>query len=136
VWRDRFLAIANGEVRPAPTMLVMRDVAIARRKEMGEKAITKIQDWQDDEVMMGYCRHPRIGQYVEAIIGGSFKSVHTMVRRGGHHDEGTRREFASACHCHSDAESTAMKPPADVSVSLPRCACRLSPVACRLASCS
>jgi hypothetical protein len=44
-WRQRFVAIANGEVEPTPTMLVMRDVAIAKKKEKGEHAITKLQDW-------------------------------------------------------------------------------------------
>jgi hypothetical protein len=46
-WRQRFVAIANGEVEPTPTMLVMRDVAIAKKKEKGEHAITKLQDWSD-----------------------------------------------------------------------------------------
>lgn len=81
-WRARFVAIANGEIEPPATMTVMRDVAIAKRKEKGEKAITKIQDWQDDPVLFSYCSHPHVIKYVEAIIGGDFKSVHTMVRRG------------------------------------------------------
>ena len=42
-WRKRFIDIANGEVEPTPTMTVMRDVAIAKKKEKGEKAITKLQ---------------------------------------------------------------------------------------------
>lgn len=79
VWRDRFIAIANGDIPPTPTMLVMRDVAIAKRKEKGEKAITKLQDWQDDEVLFSYTSHPQVAKYVEAIIGPSFKSVHTML---------------------------------------------------------
>lgn len=45
VWRQRFVAIANGEI-DASHMLVMRDVAIAKKKEKGEKAITKLQDWR------------------------------------------------------------------------------------------
>ena len=79
VWRDRFVAIANGDVEPTPTMLVMRDVAIAKRKEKGEHAITKLQDWQDDEVLFSYTSHPAVCKYVEAIIGSDFKSVHTML---------------------------------------------------------
>lgn len=45
-WHDRFIGIANGDIPPTPTMTVMRDVAIAKKKEKGEKAITKLQDWQ------------------------------------------------------------------------------------------
>ncbi len=77
-WRARFVDIANGTVEATPTMLVMRDVAIAKKKEMGEKAITKLQDWQDDEVLFTYASHPAIAKYVEAIIGSDFKSVHDV----------------------------------------------------------
>lgn len=35
--------IATGKVEKHPFMTMMRDVAIAKNKEMGEKAITKLQ---------------------------------------------------------------------------------------------
>ncbi|MDO9334535.1 MAG: phytanoyl-CoA dioxygenase family protein, partial [Dehalococcoidales bacterium] len=54
-------------------------VAIAKRKEKGEKAITKLQDWQDDVELFTYCSHPNVTKYVESIIGSDFKSVHTML---------------------------------------------------------
>lgn len=41
-------------------------------------------DWQDDEVLFTYCKHPNITKYVEAIIGPDIKSVHTMVRAATH----------------------------------------------------
>eukprot|EP01027_Heterolobosea_sp_BB2_P010331 GEZU01015169.1.p1 GENE.GEZU01015169.1~~GEZU01015169.1.p1 ORF type:complete len:138 (+),score=24.77 GEZU01015169.1:80-493(+) len=43
-YRERFIQIANGE-RPkaSPTMTIMRDIAIAKRKEKGERFITKLQ---------------------------------------------------------------------------------------------
>jgi len=78
-YRQRFVAIANGEIERAPTMTMMRDVAIAKQKGKGEMAITKLQDWQDDEVLFSYCNDPHIAPIVEAIIGPSFKSVHTML---------------------------------------------------------
>lgn len=81
MWRDRFLSIATGAVRPTETMTMMRDVAIAKEKGMGEKAITKLQDWQDDAVLFTYCTHPGVRKYVQSIIGENFKSVHTMVRK-------------------------------------------------------
>eukprot|EP01027_Heterolobosea_sp_BB2_P010329 GEZU01015167.1.p1 GENE.GEZU01015167.1~~GEZU01015167.1.p1 ORF type:complete len:218 (+),score=24.99 GEZU01015167.1:80-733(+) len=79
-YRERFIQIANGE-RPkaSPTMTIMRDIAIAKRKEKGERFITKLQDWQDDEVLFDYCNHPKIVPYVEAFIGPNIRSVHTML---------------------------------------------------------
>jgi len=78
-YRKRFVAIANEEVERAPTMLMMRDVAIAKAKGKGEMAITKIQDWQDDEVLFQYVTDPHIVEYIEAIVGPNFKSIHTML---------------------------------------------------------
>jgi hypothetical protein len=43
-------------------MLMMRDIAVQHKKEMGEHAITKLQDWQDDPVLFTYCTHPKITQ--------------------------------------------------------------------------
>jgi hypothetical protein len=42
-WRQRFVDIADGKVEAISTMLVMRDVAIAKLKQKGEHAITKLQ---------------------------------------------------------------------------------------------
>ena len=40
---------------------MMKDVAIAKSEFMdGEKAITKIQDWQHDDVMFEYCALPEV----------------------------------------------------------------------------
>jgi phytanoyl-CoA hydroxylase len=78
-YRQRFVNIANGTVEKVPTMLMMRDIAIAKKKEMGEMAVTKLQDWQDDEVLFEYCKHPEVLKYVTSIIGPNCKSVHTML---------------------------------------------------------
>lgn len=43
-------------------MLMMRDIAVQHKKEMGEHAITKLQDWQDDPVLFTYCTHPKVTQ--------------------------------------------------------------------------
>ncbi len=59
-FRDRFKAICEGKV-PRHGMTVMRDVAIARTEYVhDQKAITKIQNWQDDEVLSGYLRLPEV----------------------------------------------------------------------------
>jgi phytanoyl-CoA hydroxylase len=49
------------------------------RQGKGELAITKLQDWQDDEVLFSYCNDAHIAPIVEAIIGDSFKAIHTML---------------------------------------------------------
>ena len=39
-------------------MLLMRDVAIAKSELVsGQNAVTKMQEYQDDEVMFQYCRN-------------------------------------------------------------------------------
>jgi len=78
-YRKRFIQIANGEVSRTPTMTMMRDIAIAKQKGNREEAITKVQDFQDDEVLFEYCRHPDVIKYVTGIIGPNLRSVHTML---------------------------------------------------------
>jgi phytanoyl-CoA hydroxylase len=45
----------------------------------GEEFITKVQSFQDDEVLFQYCKHPNVAKYVEGIVGPSFASIHTML---------------------------------------------------------
>ena len=43
-------------------MTIMRDIAIAKSEFVpGEKAITKVQDFQNDDVLFQYCRLPEVG---------------------------------------------------------------------------
>ncbi len=57
---ERFKEICNGSVK-VPGIVMMKDVAIAKSEFMdGEKAITKIQDWQHDDVMFEYCALPEV----------------------------------------------------------------------------
>lgn len=78
-YRQHFIAIAEGKIPKATGTLMMRDVAIAKKKEMGEKAITKLQDWQNDPVLFDYCKHPAVLKYVQSVIGPNVASVHTML---------------------------------------------------------
>ncbi|MFQ5416826.1 MAG: phytanoyl-CoA dioxygenase family protein [Myxococcota bacterium] len=83
-WADRFLAIVNGEVPPAPDMLVMRDVMVVRgavQPERPAEAIAKIQDFHNDEVLFGgYSRHPKLLAWVENLVAsGDIKSIHNML---------------------------------------------------------
>eukprot|EP00455_Lapot_gusevi_P042961 TRINITY_DN5171_c0_g1_i1.p1 TRINITY_DN5171_c0_g1~~TRINITY_DN5171_c0_g1_i1.p1 ORF type:complete len:349 (-),score=99.10 TRINITY_DN5171_c0_g1_i1:182-1165(-) len=79
MYRERFCKIANGEVERVPSMLMMRDVGIAKKKQMGEKFITKLQDFQDDEILFQYCSEPEIIKYVSSVIGPNVRSVHSML---------------------------------------------------------
>ena len=68
-------------------MTVMKDVALIKKiKEgdktvasLGEGAITKVQDFQDDPILFSYCQLPEIIKYASAIIGPNLRSVHTML---------------------------------------------------------
>jgi len=79
-YEDQFKKVCNGEVARPPTMTVMRDVVLKHRKDVkGEHMITKIQDWQDDEVLFKYVTSPRILDYVQCFTGPNIKSIHTML---------------------------------------------------------
>lgn len=78
-YRERFEKICKKEVE-VPGVIIMRDVAIARSEYVpGQKAITKIQDFQYDPVMFEYCTLPEIVDYVECFTGPNIKAIHTML---------------------------------------------------------
>ncbi|MGH0028603.1 MAG: phytanoyl-CoA dioxygenase family protein [Myxococcota bacterium] len=81
--RRRFLAIVNEEVPPAPDMLVMRDVMVAKgavAPGSRAEAIAKIQDFHNDPVLFdGYARSPRLLAAVERFCGPDIKSIHSML---------------------------------------------------------
>jgi len=79
LYRDRFMDISSGRVPKPVGMVMMRDIAIAKQKGLGESQITKLQDFQDDEVFFSYCKHPNILRWVKAIIGENVKSMHYML---------------------------------------------------------
>eukprot|EP01104_Vermistella_antarctica_P007782 TRINITY_DN1912_c0_g1_i1.p1 TRINITY_DN1912_c0_g1~~TRINITY_DN1912_c0_g1_i1.p1 ORF type:complete len:345 (-),score=74.68 TRINITY_DN1912_c0_g1_i1:755-1789(-) len=78
-YRDHFVKLCKGEVEKQPSMLLMRDVAIAKKKEWGEHAFTKAQDYQDDPELFAYCKTRKILDYVEAFTGPNIRSMHTML---------------------------------------------------------
>jgi phytanoyl-CoA hydroxylase len=78
-FRQRFQDICSGKVSTYG-MTVMRDVAISKSEFIqGEKAITKIQDFQWDEVLFGYCRLPEVVNYVRGFAGENVMAMHTML---------------------------------------------------------
>jgi hypothetical protein len=66
-----------------PGMQVVRDISLAHRigktgNLFGESNITKLQDFQNDEVLHSYWTNPDIILYLKSFCGDNIKSVHTM----------------------------------------------------------
>lgn len=60
MYRDRFAQICRREV-VVHGLTVMRDIAIKDSEFVpGEQAVTKIQDFQNDEVLFEYCTLPEV----------------------------------------------------------------------------
>lgn len=79
VYRERFEQICRREVE-IPGLTIMRDVAIARSEFVpGEQAVTKLQEFQTDDVLFGYCELPEIIKYVQTFTGKEVKAMHTML---------------------------------------------------------
>jgi phytanoyl-CoA hydroxylase len=56
-------------VEAAPDMTLMRDVAIARSEFVpGQQAITKVQHFENDEVLFGYCALPEVRTKYNTVI--------------------------------------------------------------------
>ena len=81
--RRQFLRVVNGEVPPAPDMLVMKDVMVAKgavTPGSAAEAIAKVQDFHHDAVLFGqYSTHPRLLDRIEAFVGPDVKSIHSML---------------------------------------------------------
>lgn len=78
-YRERFEKICKGEIK-VPMLTIMRDVAIAKTEFVpGQKAVTKIQNFQLDDELFSYCQLPEVVDYVEAIIGSNITAIHTML---------------------------------------------------------
>lgn len=81
--RERYWAIADGEI-PAPSnMLVMRDVMVAKGLVVPESrrdGVAKLQDLHDDPVFHArYIGHPRLLDLAQTFCGPDIKSAHTMI---------------------------------------------------------
>ncbi len=81
-WRERFAAIVEGRVEPAPQMTVMRDVMVARgvvSPRSAAAAIQKLQDFHEDPELWSYPMHPALLDAVESVTGPDVKCIHTML---------------------------------------------------------
>ncbi|RXN25708.1 phytanoyl- peroxisomal [Labeo rohita] len=77
--KKEFERISKREVK-VPGLLIMKDVSIAKSEFVeGEKAVTKLQDYQEDPELFRYCTLPQILKYVECFTGPNIMAMHTML---------------------------------------------------------
>ncbi|CAD5117938.1 unnamed protein product [Dimorphilus gyrociliatus] len=77
---DRFAEIVENKDDKVPGMIIMRDVAVAKKLDMEpHKAINKLQDFQEDPVLFQYCSLPEIINYLPSFIGDNIMAMHTML---------------------------------------------------------
>ena len=82
VWDKRFEDIVLGKVEINDRMLVMQDVMVAKGvidPKSPLERIQKLQDFELDPVLDGYCQHPAILECVERIIGDGVMTIHNML---------------------------------------------------------
>lgn len=75
----RFRKICEEKIK-VPLMTVMKDVVIAKSEFLeGEKAITKIQDFCQDDELFEFCCLNEIVNYVKHVTGPNIMAMHTML---------------------------------------------------------
>eukprot|EP00062_Callorhinchus_milii_P024836 gi/632985171/ref/XP_007909530.1/ PREDICTED: phytanoyl-CoA dioxygenase, peroxisomal isoform X2 [Callorhinchus milii] len=90
LFRDEFEKICRKEFH-VPGLMVMRDVAISKSEfASDQRAVSKIQDFQENETLFKYCCLPEILRYVESFTGPNIMAMHTMLINKPP-DEGRRR---------------------------------------------
>ncbi|PWA20032.1 hypothetical protein CCH79_00016053 [Gambusia affinis] len=78
-FRKEFERICRQEVK-VPGLIVMRDVAIAKSEFVpDQRAVSKLQDFQEDPELFRYCALPQILKYVECFTGPNIMAMHTML---------------------------------------------------------
>jgi phytanoyl-CoA hydroxylase len=78
-YRSRFEDICTGKMSTYG-MTLMRDVAICKSEFVNsEKAISKLQDFQWDDVLFDYCCAPEVLRYVKGFVGPNVMAMHTML---------------------------------------------------------
>lgn len=78
-YRSRFQDICTGKTSTYG-MTLMRDVAICKSEFVNsERAISKLQDFQWDNVLFEYCCLPEVLRYVKNFVGPNVMAMHTML---------------------------------------------------------
>jgi len=80
MYLQRFKDICEGKVKRSKGMFIMQDVAIAKSEFVnGQRAVTKLQEFQNDEVLFQYCQHKKMLEYVCTVIGENVAAMHTTL---------------------------------------------------------
>ncbi|KAM4569428.1 phytanoyl-CoA dioxygenase, peroxisomal [Odontesthes bonariensis] len=78
-FRKEFERICRQEVQ-VPGLVVMRDVSILKSEFVpDQKAVSKLQDFQESRELFQYCCLPQILKYVECFTGPNVMAMHTML---------------------------------------------------------
>ncbi|KGL77002.1 Phytanoyl-CoA dioxygenase, peroxisomal, partial [Tinamus guttatus] len=77
-FRKEFIRICNKEVKPLGAM-IMKDQVRRSQSAPAEKAVNKVQDFQEDEELFRYCTLPQVLRYVECFTGPNIMAMHTML---------------------------------------------------------
>ncbi|KAJ8006818.1 hypothetical protein DPEC_G00111170 [Dallia pectoralis] len=78
-FREIFERICRREVK-VPGLVVMRDVSIVKSEFIPEqKAVSKLQNFQEEPELFRYCSLPQILKYVECFTGSNIMAMHTML---------------------------------------------------------
>lgn len=81
-WLRRLDDILTGQVARPDTMLVMKDIMVAKGRVQAARpqdAIAKVQDLQDDPVFATYLDHDKLLDVVENFCGPDIATVHNML---------------------------------------------------------
>ncbi|GCB73201.1 hypothetical protein scyTo_0006668 [Scyliorhinus torazame] len=79
LFRDEFERICRREIE-VPGITIMKDVAINKAEYVeGQHAVSKIQNFENNEILFKYCSLPEILKYVECFTGSDIMAMHTML---------------------------------------------------------
>ncbi|XP_043570105.1 phytanoyl-CoA dioxygenase, peroxisomal isoform X1 [Chiloscyllium plagiosum] len=79
LYREEFERICRREVE-VPGLTIMRDVSISKTEYVpDQRAISKIQSFENNETLFKYCCLPEILKYVECFTGPNIMAMHTML---------------------------------------------------------
>ena len=76
-YERRFKDICSKKV-VVPFLTIMTDVGVAK-EQRSTAPVTKIQNFQDDDVLFSYCALPELLKYVSCFTGPDVMAVHTML---------------------------------------------------------
>lgn len=85
-YNQRFIDIVTGKVERPKNMTMMKDISLIKKlgdvkidkNVTDERTVTKIQDFQEESGIFGYCVEPAILDNVRRLLGNDIYTIHTM----------------------------------------------------------